>query len=224
MNKHHRYALALALAWAMLSPTMTLAQGQPQTLEALMDELEPCPAFERVLSEAISAQGYQQLDETMGRRARLSNVLPKVEVELGADRDTLRQDRYREDFNRGVDYPFMRDFMRQDVEERSAQGQSIKLRLRLELGKLIYDPQEVAIRRLMAQERKAREQLIEVVAQLYWRRRHHQLERRLLPVDDLEGRLHHTIEIELMGAQLNGLTRGWFYRAHQAPSHTRRPR
>lgn len=224
MNKHHRYALALALAWAMLLPATALAQARPQTIEALMDELEPCPAFERVLSEAISAQGYQQLDETMGRRARLSNVLPKVDIELGADRDTLRQDRYREDFNRGVDYPFMRDFMRQDVEERSAQGQSIKLRLRFELGKLIYDPQEIAIRRLVAQERRAREQLIELVAQLYWRRRHHQLERLLLPVDDLEGRLHHTIEIELMGAQLNGLTRGWFYRAHKAPQPTRRQR
>lgn len=221
MNLHHSaLSLALVIVIVLIAPTSALAQ--PQTLEALMEQLEPCPAFEQVLSQAIRAQGYQDQGELMGRRARLSNLLPRVELELGADRDTQRQDRYREDFNRGVDYPFMRDFMRQDVDERSASGQSIKVKLRFELGKLIYDPQELATRRLFAQERKARGQLIELVAQLYWRRRHHQLERLLLPVDDLEGRLHHTIEIELMGAQLNGLTRGWFYQAHQTQAPTRR--
>ena len=199
---------------AWLGQGDALAQAPPAQapLHQLFEALEPCPAFEQVLAQALHAQGLNRLDDDLAARARAANLLPRVELDLSVARRDQHMQRYREDFLAPSTGQLTRDLIRQDVDERAMNDRGARIRLRWELGRALYDPQELLARRMTLQQRQARAKLIELVARHYWTRRKHQLERLMTRPDDVEALIHHTIQIELLGAQLDGLTRGWFHR------------
>lgn len=204
------------LALVMLLMTMLSGAAAASAQDtALPSRLAPCPSFEQVLNRAITANGaHATLDALASarRRARLANLMPQVDVELGLDQRQQTITRYREDFEREQDGPFLRDLMRHDLDERRAHSQGVKLKLRFDLRRVVFDPYEAQLWRMERQERRSLDALIALVSKLYWTRRHHEIERLFVPEANLQARLKHTIEIERIGAQLNGLTAGWFNR------------
>ena len=199
---------AFVMLWGAL-PTNTV---YAQSIETLTSRPAHLPPIHRVQNHALRAAGLT-LHATPLARMRLSNLVPTVELDLGWGRRDDEESRYREDINRLGEGALSRDFIRQDAHRTQDHTRTIRVRLKLDLSRVIFDPRELQWTRLRAQRNALRADLMREVATLYWRRRHHELEFAITPSHDIELRIKHHVQMQLCSAQLDALTRGWFSRA-----------
>lgn len=197
----------LLFFWIVLCPMTASAQD----LGDLLKHLSPAPDIQRVQHHALLHHRLLKLDDPR-LRMRLSNLIPQVDLELGWITQLDQERRYREDLNRLDGGSMHRDFIRQDALTTEDTRRTVRVRLRLDLGKLVFDPREVQWRRHQRMHHQARQQLLRTVNHVYWQRKKHQLQLLLVDKDDLEQVVHHHIQVQFLTAQLNGLTGGWFGR------------
>lgn len=167
------------------------------------------PPVQHVQNRALRVAGMT-LQVPSFTRMRMSNLIPTVELNLGWAQRADDESRYREDLNRLDEGALARDFIRQDTHQTQDHTRTVRVRLKFDLSKLIFDPRELQWTRLRTQQHALRAKMMRDVATLYWRRRHHELELAFAPKDDVEMRIKHHIQVQLHTAQLDALTGGWF--------------
>jgi hypothetical protein len=202
-----RWMGLMVLLWSL--PAAALADEADEVLARL-----PCePSIQQTQRAALRAWALDE-ETSLGARSRLAALLPQVEVRAGWKDSALDEERFREDLYLDPDA----HALRQDGSQNTSRGQTqqtrdVSVRLRLELGRLVFDPRELQAQR---EERAAdgqREKLLERVTQLYYTRRKSQVALLLLAPGQLERRLELILSIERDGALLDALTGGWF--SHQ---------
>ena len=191
-----------------------------QSLQNLLKHISPSPPIEHVQHHALKSNHLHHFEDVRWRM-RLSHVVPRLDLSLSWTHDLDKENRYREDLNRIEDGPFQRDFIRQDALQNQDTSRTIRLRARLDLGKLIFDPKEQQWQRAHRQHHVAKQRLLQHVSTLYWARQKHQLHLVLLDKDDIEQIIQHHIQIQLITSQLDGLTNGWFSKSLKK-QHSRR--
>ncbi len=151
--------------------------------------------------------------DTWSDRARLSNLVPTLELRATVSRRRDAQTEYREDQVRDANGDFFVDDARQDVDRLWREGDGLALRARLDLGRAIFDPAELQAARLADQLRQRRASLATRVGEIYWRRRGHIARLRLSEPDDVEHRAELLALIARDTSTLDALTGDWFSRS-----------
>lgn len=126
-------------------------------------------------------------------RARVAAVLPSLQGDLDINRDlgwSLDQEAGAAD----------------QLQQDQGAGRTVRLRVRWDLDRLIFDPNELRAARAAVDMAQVREQVLVRVTQLYFERLDHLLELELAAPSDL--REHLTIELRIreLEAILGGLT------------------
>ncbi len=207
-------ALAAFFITAASFTTATYAKAPPKA-DAARDALavpnEPTERQTRAV--ALRYAGLSgELDPWSGR-ARLSNLIPTLELRATSTRRRDAQTEYREDQVRDANGDFYIDDARQDVDRLWREGDGLTLRARVDLGRVIFDPAELQSARLVEQLRARRARLGERVAQVYWARRRLIARLRLADPDELEERVDLLADVAQHTAELDALTGDWFTRS-----------
>lgn len=201
--------LLCALLW--LTPGVAAADEAAALLERL-----PCgPTIQQTQRAALRAWGLDGAT-SYGSRARLAALLPQVEVQAGWRGQTLEEERFREDM---FFDPEARSLV-MDGAQSVGRGQAedmreVSVKVRLELGRLVFDPRELQAAREERAAAAQRERLLRQVTQLYYARRQSQAALLWLAPGQVERRLELMLAIERDGALLDALTDGWFGRQAQ---------
>jgi hypothetical protein len=207
-----KVALFGALWLFLVLPASAYADETAEVLARL-----PCvPSVEATLAAAARALG-EDTSRSAASRARLAGLLPQVELRGSWRGETLEEERFREDLY----YDPAAAALRQDGTQNQGRGQAqtgreVSVRLRFELGRLVYDPQELQAAREARAWRQERAKLFEEVTRRYYARRGYQAALLMAGPGQLERRLELMVAIEREGAMLDALTGGWFTRQEEA--------
>lgn len=173
----------------------------------------PEPDVRQVQRWAVRAHGLERSRDRAPSRARIANALPDVEVRAtwldSQDGRTL----YREDHALDAQDRWTREAARQDAQDDHERRLMLTLRLRVDLSKLVFDPRELQAARAVEDRARRRAALRLQVADIFYRRRQHQLALAALPAADVTLRRQQALQIELHTARLDALTDGRFSRA-----------
>ncbi len=200
-----RWLITLSL-WLLAAPL------QAQTLEALVHTSPRCPSVQKVQREALRHHHLDGPVDPWTGRARWSNAIPQLDAEVRwLDQHDDRAD-YREDLGTGA--PGVGLLAPDDIRQQFVSGSRTqrvwRLRARVELGKLLFDPREVQIAAQTRQLVKARQEVLHEVTRRYHARMKHQLQLAITSPDDIEVALKLWIALQEDTAMLDALTGGWF--------------
>lgn len=170
------------------------------------------PDVERVQRAALRYHGLDGQLDRWSRRARMSNLIPQVELRTTwqLQRDQVME--YREDQLFDELNQARLDAARNELEDSRERRDQYGVRLRFDLGGLVFDRRELQAQRearALAREHRA---LLLTVTQLYHERRRELARLRELPEDEPELRRAQALEVERCEAELDALTGGWFSR------------
>lgn len=172
-----------------------LAQEQNESMELLIRRLGANPTIGEVQRAAIEeAELESRRDRRVLRRLRAAAVLPRVEASLtrGASRD--------EDLDRAYE----------EMDELSlATDEDLQLRvvLRWDLERLIYDPEELRARREASYRVQRREELVTTVTRYYYELLALRVQQELdLRVGGGADNLERRMRIAELRAMIDGLT------------------
>lgn len=206
---------AISALWLCLTLFAAPAPATADEAAEVLARLPCAPSIEATLAAAARAMGEDGSRGAAGR-ARLAGLLPQVELRAGWRGQTLEEERFREDLY----YDPTADALRQDGTQNLGRGQTqaareVSVRLRFELGRLVYDGQELQAAREERAWRQERAKLFEEVTRRYYARRGHQAALLMAGPGQLERRLELMMAIEREGAMLDILTDGWFSRQEE---------
>ncbi len=182
---------------------LSAALAQEETIEESLSRLATNPTIDEVQSEALrNASLEPRTSRTLVARVRAAGVLPRVEASLskGLSRD---EDLDRE-FQEMDELSFATD---QDLD--------VRVSVRLDLDRLIYDPEEIRARREVAYQSQRRRELLLAVTRMYYELLLLRAQQQLppSPEDDPEARIEHAVRIAELRALLDGLTGGLLSRS-----------
>ena len=176
------------------------AQSQGDTLGEVLARLATDPTIEEVQQAALRrAMLEPRRVRTALARVRSAGILPRVEASL--DRGLSRD----EDLDRS--YEEM-----DDLNLATDQDLDFRVSLKWDLDRLVYDPQELRVRRDIATLAQRRRELLLAVTRMYYELlelRASELLRRRVPQQSDEA-LERAIRIAELRALLDGLTGGLF--------------
>lgn len=146
------------------------------------------------------------------RRARLANLLPRLQGQASWLDQRDRQDRFREDIEADDAGDYERNRAQHLWRDTYRLRGIYSLRADFDLAGLIYSGDEMTIQREVRQRWRMRDDLVEEVTELYYTRRRLQLHLELFEPDDPEVLLDRHLEIQALTARIDALTGGWFRR------------
>lgn len=174
---------------------------------------EPAREIHQLQRAALSYHGLSDVSHHRAiRRARLSNLVPRLELRSTWQRQLDDQIDYREDQVFDELGAAARDTARNDLSTGRAARDTYGVQLQFDLGGLIFDRRELDLARLSDQRQEDRRKVLAQVNRVYFDLRRHERELELLPEDDLEERLVHEVEAARCEADLDALTGGWYSR------------
>lgn len=209
-----------------LSLPQAPADAQDKHSNIELEELLGLFAHEPTVSDVQAAAlrygelGGQPMDR-FSRRARISNLLPRVQGQWGWLDQRDSQLRYRENFKTDADGLMYRDVAQNNLNEDLRLRSLYSLRVSIDLGGLLYDRSEPVIAREIRSRLIHREELLQRVTILYFERLHRQLLTAAEPHLDWRARLARRVEIDTLTAQLDALTGGWYGSALRASEKQR---
>lgn len=186
-------------------------------LEELLDLFAHEPTVSDVQAAALrygELGGYPM--DRFSRRARLSNLLPRVQGQWGWLDQRDSQLRYRENLKTDDDGLMYRDVAQNNLNEDLRLRSLYSLRVSIDLGGLLYDRSEPVIAREVRSRLIHREELLQRVTLLYFERRHRQFLTAAEPHLDWRAKLERRVEVETLTAQIDALTGGWYRSALRA--------
>ncbi|HEX7476214.1 MAG TPA: hypothetical protein VF331_00265 [Polyangiales bacterium] len=166
-----------------------------ETLRALLARYAQEPSVNEVVQAALRvAAGDPQRFASLTRRARLRGLVPTLE--LGARR------------GQGIDLRTAAQSSIDAVQLKTDDSLVLEATLRLELGRLLFAPEEIGIAREARWDRRARLSVVRDVVRLYFLRKRLLLERDLRGSTDID----HEVRIGEAEALLDAFTNGAFQR------------
>ena len=203
--------LAFALVTVAANWAVAIDEQQARQLRHAIESFDHEPTVEQVQKRVLD---HRDIDDTRPdrwtRRARLSNLLPRVQGQASWLDQRDRQDRFREDIDADEEGQYEPDraqhLWRDDLRLRAIYS----VRLNFDLPNLVYTGDEMAIQRELRNRWRMRDDVLETVTDLYFTRRRLQLETELFPDDDPQVMLQRYLEIEALTARIDAMTGGWF--------------
>lgn len=204
MNRHLLLCGAM-LALCVAYPVRSSAQEAAQT-----------PALGDVHRATLRFHGLDGNLDRWSRRARLTGLMPTIELQAGWRGEQDRETSYREDQRfdalgaSSASTIASRDQVRNELDHGSSTQQTYGLKLRLDPGALVFDPRELQAARHAHQLALHRSRLLDRVSELYFdRERARARHASCRPVQSEECELLF-IEILQSDARLDALTGGWW--------------
>ncbi|MFU8807388.1 MAG: hypothetical protein ACNA8W_26500, partial [Bradymonadaceae bacterium] len=192
-------------------PTAPDAETRPDDVDGILAHFEWEPTVRDVQEAAMRyAELHHPRMDRWSRRARIANVLPRVQGQGGWLDQRDSQLRYRENLKMDDDGLMYRDVAQNNLHDDLRLRSLYSLRATIDLGGLLYDRSEPAIAREVRSRLLHREELLRRVTQLYFERRHHQVLEIVEADIDWHTRLERRMQIDVLTAQLDALTGGWF--------------
>ena len=175
------------------------------------------PTLARTHRAALRFHGLDERLDRWSRRARLSNLLPSVEVQAAWQTDRDEGTQYREDQLFDATSLSRRDSVRQERDQEQSRRQTYGVKLRFEPGALIFDARELQAARHAHQLAMHRAKLLDQISELYHQRQKTALELALTPITQLHERQLLELELSHHDARLDALTGGWWSAHRPAP-------
>ena len=171
------------------------------------------PMLGDVHRAALRFHGLDGNLDHWSRRARLTGLMPTVELQAGWRGEQDRETSYREDqrFDAlGASSIASRDQVRNELDHGSSTQQTYGIKLRLDPGALVFDPRELQAARHAHTLALHRARLLDTVSELYFdRERARTRLATCLPVRSEECVLL-SIEILEYDARIDAMTGGWW--------------
>ena len=206
------FSIALALPLlTFATPSMALTTEEAFQLREALRHFDDEPDIYQVHQAALHARGLQSDSfDRWTTRARFSTLLPQLQGQASwLDQRDLRH-RFRENIAADDQGFYERSnaqhYLYDDLRLRGLYS----LRLSFDLSQIVFHRQELPIQREVHNQWIARDSLLEMVTELYFTRRQHQLYLRLFPDLSREERLGHHLAVEALTARLDAATGGWF--------------
>jgi len=203
--RHHAYRAVMVLG--LCASTAWSGDNRPD-VKSILKKFSDEPAVTEVQKAALE-WSLLHPEETEGwiLRSRLSGLLPKVEV--GLDRalqrdESLDKQLYKED-RFGVDTD-------NDV--------GVSLKTTFELPRIVFDADEVRVRREEAYRAEQRISLLTMVTRVYYERRRLQVQMLLDPPSDPKLEADEKLKVEELDATLDALTGGFWSKRRSAGKKT----
>lgn len=207
------WPLVLLLVAALLTPAPAPAQEAPSELDTLLARFDHEPSVRDVQQRALEYAGVAELDlDVWTRRARLSNLMPRLQGQAAWLDQKDVQVRYRENFSTDDDGLVIADPSQNNVYDDSRIRSLYSLRVSLDLPGLLFDRSEPQIAREVRSRHQQREDALRRVTDLYFERRHRQILSLVVPAAQWERRLELEMQVRALTAQIDALTGGWFAR------------
>ncbi len=214
------WLFATVVLWAGLCASPALAGSEdesvsrigPGELRRFMNSFDGEPSIREVQHAALAHAGLERDDETRwAGRARLSNLFPEVDGEIAwLDEEDGEQQYSEEIVPREENGEMYRESVENEVSDASQFRRAYSIEATIDLGGLVFDPDELSASRERRHRETARRKLLAEVTDLYFERRKKQILRVADPPDDWQKRLDLLLAIDRLTARLDGLTGGWF--------------
>lgn len=190
---------ALSLGLALTLP-VGFAQAVPSAeVRRVLDHFRSEPNVSEVQKQATAyAAANPTLVDSWRARARKANWLPELRVVVSRDQST------------DVDNTTTSGTGDPRASTGSDERLDLDLSLKWKLDKLVYNPDEVKLRRETVAASRQRDVLVAEVTKLYFERRRAQVRILLDEHLDVEARVKQELKVAELTAYLDGLTGGWF--------------
>lgn len=207
-------ALVLVLVAAGPARATTFDDEQADRLREAIAAFDHEPDVREVQRRVLNHRNIDdERPDRWTRRARLSNLLPRLRGRVRWLDQRDEQQRFREDLETDEEGE---DIQRDRTQHRWRDDLRLRydysLRVDFRLSELVYSSDEMAIQREIRHRWRTRDEAVERVTDLYYERRRLQLEHELFPEDDPELMLDRLLEIDALTARIDAMTGGWFTR------------
>lgn len=207
------FSTTLIIAGSLFAAVSASALDDPdiQRLQEATAAFDNEPDVYAVQRRVIETRDWQHDEiDRWTRRARLSNLLPRLRASASWLDQRDRQDRFREDIETDEEGLYHRDGAQHLWREQSRARGLYSLSMTFSLADLVFTRDEMTIQREVRSRWSARDDLLDEVTDLYFERRRLQLLQKLVPESDAEARLDRMLRIEALTARIDALTGGWF--------------